>query len=100
MDIPTFDQDINPEEPLPIVDLHPPSMEISPPQDSNQSLEPSMPLQPTLDQLTSDLTQSTKQNEGYVNLISELQEEHKELWLQIKSMEELHKTVSLSQRGW
>ena len=37
-----------------------------------------------------------KQNEEYVKLISDLQEENKDLWLQIKNMEDLHKTVSLS----
>ena len=31
-------------------------------------------------------------------LISELREENKELWLQIKNMEDLHKTMSVSQR--
>ena len=57
-----------------------------------------MPQQPTIDQLTYDLTQSTKKNEGYVKLISDLREENKELRLQVKNIEELHKTVSLSQR--
>ena len=39
-----------------------------------------------------------KKNEGYVKLISMLQKENKEFRLQIKNMEDLHKTVSLSQR--
>ena len=39
-----------------------------------------------------------KQNEGHAKLISELREENRELWLQIKNMEDLHKTISLSQR--
>ena len=33
-------------------------------------------------------------------LILELREENKELWLQIKNMEDLHKIVSISQRDW
>ena len=54
--------------------------------------------QPTLDQLNSNLTQSMKQNEAHVKLISELREENRELRLQIKNMEDLHKTISISQR--
>ena len=99
MEIPTSVQDISPEEPLPTIDLDPPSMEMSPPWDFNQSRESSMPPHPTLYQLNSELTQSTKQNEVYVKLISQLQEENKELRLQIKNMEDLHKIVSLSQRN-
>ena len=38
------------------------------------------------------------QNERYVKLISDLREENKELQLQIKNIEDLHKTVILSQR--
>ena len=38
-----------------------------------------------------------KQNEAHVNLISELREENRELRLQIKNMEDLHETVSVSQ---
>ena len=38
-----------------------------------------------------------KQNESHAKLISDLHEENKELWLQIKNMEDLHKTVSISQ---
>ena len=56
-----------------------------------------MPLLPTLEQLTFDLTQSAKQNEAHVKLISELHEENKELQLQIKNMEDLHNTISISQ---
>ena len=78
--------------------LDSPSTEMSPLQDFNQSPEPCTPPQPTLDQLTFELTQSMKQNEAHVNLISELREENRELRLQIKNMEELHKTVSVSQR--
>ena len=65
----------------------------------NQSPEPSMPPQPTLDQLTHDLAQSMKQNEAHVKLIADLHEENRELRLQIKNMEDLHKTISLSQRN-
>ena len=50
MDIPAYDQDISPEEHIPTVDLDPPSREMSPPRDSQQSVEPSTPLQPTIDQ--------------------------------------------------
>ena len=57
-----------------------------------------MTAQPTLEQLTSELTQSKKKNEAHVMLILELREENKELRLQIKNMEDLHKTVSISQR--
>ena len=39
-----------------------------------------------------------KQNEGHAKLISELREENRELRLEIKNMEDLHKTVSISQR--
>ena len=39
-----------------------------------------------------------KQNEGHAKLISELREENRELWLQIKNMENLHKTISTSLR--
>ena len=99
MDIPASIQDISPEDPLPTVDLDLPSTEISPPRDFNQSPEPFTPPQPTLDQLNSELTQSTKHNETHVKLISELREENRELWLQIKNMEDLHKTISLSQRN-
>ena len=91
-------QNITPENPLPTIDLDQPSIEMSPPRDFNQSLEPCTPPQPTLDQLNSELTQSTKQNEAHVKLISELREENKELRLQIKNMEDLHKTVSILQR--
>ena len=98
MDILASDQDISPEDPLPTVNLDPPSIEISAPWDCNESPEPCTPLQPTLSQLTSKLTQSTKQNEVHVKLISELREENKQLWIQIKNMEDLHKTIRLSQR--
>ena len=40
-----------------------------------------------------------KHNEGYVNLISDFLEENKELWLQVKNIEELHRNVILSQRN-
>ena len=83
------------EDPLPTVDLDPPSIEISPPWDFNQSPEPLTPLKPSLEQLTSDLTQSVKQNEAHVKLISELHEENKELQLQIKNMEDLQKTINI-----
>ena len=56
MEIPTSVQDISPENPLPTIDLDPPSIEMSPPWDFKQSPEPSMPPQPTLDQLTYELT--------------------------------------------
>ena len=92
MDIPAS------EHPLPTVNLDPPSTEISPPQDFNQSRKPLMPLQPTLEQLTSELTQSVKQNEAHVKLISKIHEENRELELQIKNMEDIDKTVSTSQR--
>ena len=98
MDIPASDQDISPKEPLPTIYLDLPSTGMSPPWDFNQYLDPSTPQHPTLDQLTFELTQSTKKNEVYVKLISELRKENKELRLQIKNMEDLHKTVSLSQR--
>ena len=49
MDIPASDQDIIPEEPIPTIDLDLPSTGMSPPREFNQSPEPSMPLQPTLD---------------------------------------------------
>ena len=86
------------EYPLPTVNLDPPSTEITPPWDFNQSPEPLTPLHPTLEQSTSELTQSAKQNEAHVKLISELHEENRELRLQIKNMEDLHKTISISQR--
>ena len=98
MDIPTSIQNINPEDPLPTVDLDSPSTEMSPPRDFNQSPEPCTPPQRTLAQLNFELTQSTKQNEAHVKLILELREENRELQLQIKNMEDLHKTVSISQR--
>ena len=98
MDIPASIQDISPLYPLPIVDLDPPSIEMSPPWDFNQSPERCTPPQPTLDQLTFELTQSMKQNEAHVKLILELREENRELRLQIKNMDDLHKTVSVSQR--
>ena len=56
------------------------------------------PPHPTLEKLTYELTQSIKKNEAHVKLISELREENKEMRLQIKNMEDLHKTVSISQR--
>ena len=70
---------------------------MSPLRDFNQSPKPFTPPQPTSDQLNSELTQF-KQNKAHDKLISELREENRELWLQIKNMEDLHKTVSLSQR--
>ena len=73
MDIPAS------KDPLPTVNLDPPSTEISRPQDFNQSLEPLTPPQPTLEQLTSNLTQSMNKNEAHVKLISELHEENIEL---------------------
>ena len=39
-----------------------------------------------------------KQNEAHVKLISELHEENRELRLQIKNMEDIHETISISQR--
>ena len=57
-----------------------------------------MPQQPTLEQLTSKLTQLGKKNEAHVKLISELHEENRELWLQIRNMEDLHMPISISQR--
>ena len=92
-------QDISPEENIPTIDLDPPSREVIPPRDSKQSAEPSTPHQPTIEQLTQELAQSIKRNEGYVKLIAGLQEENKELWLQVKNIEELHRTISLSQRN-
>ena len=86
------------EVPLPTFHLNPPSTEIIPRWDFNYFLEPLTPSQPTLEQLTSELTQSAKQNEAHVKLISELREENRELQLQIKNMEDLHKTISISQR--
>ena len=59
-----------------------------------------MPQHPTLEQLTSKLTQLGKKNEAHVKLISELCEENREPRLQIRNMGDLHKTVSISQRDW
>ena len=81
MDIPASIQNIIPEDPIPIVDLDPPSTEMSPPSDFNPSPEALTPPRPTLDQLTYELTQSTKQNEAHVKLISELREENREFRL-------------------
>ena len=100
MNIPTYVQDIIIEEHIPTIYLDSALGKMSSPWNSNQSPEPSTPLQPKLYQLTSKLTQSMKQNEGYVKLIWDLWEDNKELWLHIKNMEDLHKTVSLSQRDW
>ena len=96
MDIPASIQHISPQDPLPIIDLDLPSTNMIPAWDFNQSPELCTPPQETLDQLTSNLTQSTKQNEAHVKLISELCEENRELRLQIKNMEYLPKTVSVS----
>ena len=60
MYIPASIQDISPQDHLPTVDLDPSSIEMSPPRDFNQSLEPCTPPEPTLYQLTSELTQSIK----------------------------------------
>ena len=60
--------------------------------------KPLTPPHPTLEQLTSELTQSAKKNEAHVKLISELHEENRELRLQIKNMKDIHKTMSMSQR--
>ena len=73
-------------------------MEVSPPQDSQQPAEPSTSHQPTIDQLTQELAQSTKRNKGYFKLIAELQDENKELRLQVKNIEKLHKVIILSHR--
>ena len=54
-----------------------------------------MPHQPTIDKLNQELAQSTKRNEGYFKLIVELRDENKDLRLQVKNIEELHKAVNL-----
>ena len=58
--ISTLVQDLGHEIQILTVDLEVPSKEMSPPQDSKQLVEPSMPHQPTIDQLTQELAQSTK----------------------------------------
>ena len=91
-------QYLNPDSQVPDADVEVSTKEENPLRDCNQSPKPCQPPQPTVEQLTSELTQSTNQNEAYVKLISELQEENKMLQLQIKTMEDIHKTISTSQR--
>ena len=67
-------QDLNPDSQVPNADVELSSKEENPLRDYNQSLEPCQPPQPIVEQLTFELTQSTKQNESYVKLISKLQE--------------------------
>ena len=91
-------QDLNPDNQVLGVDVEVMTKEEIPLRDYNQSPEPCQPWQPKVEQLTFELTQSTQQNEAHVKLISELQEENKLLRLQIKAMEDLHKTVNKTQR--
>ena len=74
-------QDLGPEIKILTIDLEVPSEEMSPPQDLKHLEKPSTLHQPTIDQLTQELAQSTKQKKGYVKLIAELQDENKELRL-------------------
>ena len=77
MDIHASVQDINPEDPLPTVNLDLSSMKMSHLQDFNQSPNPCTPPQETLNQLTHNMAQSRKQNEAHVKLIADLREENR-----------------------
>ena len=58
--------------------------------------EPSTPLHHTVNRLTQDIAQLKIQNEKYVELISELREENKELHSQVKSVEYLNNAKTTS----
>ena len=49
-------QDLNPDSQVPNVDVKVLTKEENPPRDCNQSPEPCQPPQPTIEQLTSELT--------------------------------------------
>ena len=66
-------QDLNPDSKVSNVDFEVPTKEENPLWDRNQSPEPSQPPKLTVEQLTSELTQSMNQNEAYVKIISKLQ---------------------------
>ena len=99
-DVSTPVQDLNPDSQVLDADIEMLTKEENPPRDCNQSPKPCQPLQPIVEQLTSELTQSTQQNEVHVKLISELREEKKMLQLQIKTMKDFigpsvhHKGIS------
>ena len=59
-DVSTPIQDLNPDSQVPGADVEVIAKEESPLHDYSQSLEPCQPLQPTLEQLTSELTLSKK----------------------------------------
>ena len=65
-------QDLNLDCQVLDVDVEVSTKEENPLWDRNQSLEPCQPPHLIIDRLTSELTQSMKQNEAYVKLISYL----------------------------
>ena len=60
--VPAPTQHMSPEKQVPSVDLEMSSEELNTPPETKQPMEPSTPHQLTVDQLTQELVQSTKQN--------------------------------------
>ena len=72
---------------------------MSPPQELEQPTDPSTLHHPMVDQLTQELDKSVSRNEEYVNIITSLREEKKDLCLQVKTIEELNKAINASHRS-
>ena len=87
---------MSPKRQIPFVDLETPSRELSPPPKFKHPTEPSTPHQPTIDQLTQELAQSTIRNEEYTKIIADLRQENKEFHLQVRTVEDLNKAINSS----
>ena len=84
------------ERQIPFVEFEIPSRELSLPLDPKQPTEPSTPNQPTIGQLTQELAELVSRNEEYAKLIGELWQQNKDLYLQVKDVEDLNKAINLS----
>ena len=96
--VPALTEDMSLDIHIPSVDIDPLSREMSPPQDFEQPVDPSTLHNPMVDQLTQELTQSVSRNEEYVNITASLQQENKDLCLEVKTIEDLNK-INLSHRS-
>ena len=87
---------MGPEKQVPSVDLETPPRNSSPPQDSECLAEPFTPNQQTIDRLTQELAQLTRENKKYAEMIADLHKENQDLRIQVKSVEDLNKSITSS----
>ena len=91
---------MSPEKQVPYVDLEISSEELDMPPETKQPMDSYTPNQPTVDHLTQELARSTRQNEEYTKWIAEMQQENKDLRLQVKFVKDLNKDINSSHNTW